>query len=189
MRIVDRLAERKRESKRTQRITALQIELDVHGGRSAERTRTIETKAAYTATAAAAVVVASSSLLSPAPKDFLAVAPLVLSIATIVFSTRAIRPLSLGIVSARQLLDKYVDADMALAELEDHLLEIRAREIEQRDTLNVTRAWAMVWGFKLLTGSVVALLLASLVSGIFPTETDQHGETRVPQSTETPRAP
>jgi len=171
MKFLDRLAARRWESMRTQRIVALQVELDVHGERSAERTRTIETKAAYTTTAAAVVVAASLSLLSPAHKDLLAVAPLILSIATIVIATRAIRPLSLGVVSARQLLNKYVDADMHLADLQDNLLEIRAHEIEQRDALNVKRARAMVLGFRLLTGSVVALLLASIVSGVLPTET------------------
>ena len=187
--IVDKRAAKKRKSERTQRIVALQVELDVHGVRSAERTRTIETKAAYATTAAAVVVVASISLLSPALKDIPAVLPLVFAVVAIVFSTRAIRPLSLGVVSARQLVNRYVEADMPLAELEDHLLEVRTREIEQRDTLNVKRAWAMVWGFKFLTGSVVALLLASIYSGVLPIETDNNDQTRIPQSTNSPRTP
>lgn len=162
----------KRTVQRSQRIVALQAELDVQGQRSVERTRTIETKAAYATTAAAAVVAASIAILSPAWDDLTAVAPLVLAATTIVVSTRAIVPLALGVVSAGDLVARYVDDDMPLADLQDHLLEVRKVEIEKRDGLNAERAVWMTRGFRFLSASVVALLLSAIISGIAQLEGD-----------------
>ena len=183
------LAARKLADRRVARIVALKKELDVQGSRSTERTRTIETKAAFTATVAAVVIAASISMLTSTPAGAFATLPLTLAITTVVISTRAIRPLSLEVVSARKLLTKYVDNEMSPEELDDHLLEIRVREIEQRDLLNVKRAWVMVWGFRLLAASVVTLLVVSITGSIFSIEMNPDDESRTPRPSETVRSP
>lgn len=162
----------RRTVRRSQRIAVLQAELDIQGQRSVERTRTIETKAAYATTAAAAVVAASIAILSPAWEDLTAIAPLVLAATTIIVSTRAIVPLGLGVVSAKDLVARYVNDDMPLVDLQDNLLEVRKVEIENRDALNAKRAIWMIRGFRALSASVSALLLSALISGIIQSEGD-----------------
>lgn len=164
--------------RRSQRIAVLQAELDVQGERSVERTRTIETKAAYATTAAAAVVAASIAILSPAWDDLTAIAPLLLAATTIIISTRAIVPLGLGVVSAGDLVARYVNDDMPLVELQDNLLEVRKIEIENRDALNAKRAVWMTRGFRALSASVIALLLSAVISGIVQSEGDSGAPAR-----------
>ena len=179
----------KRTVRRSQRIAALQAELDVQGQRSVERTRTIETKAAYSTTAAAAVVAASIAILSPAWDDLTAIAPLVLAATTIVVSTRAIVPLALGVVSAGDLVARYVNDDMPLPDLQDHLLEVRKVEIEKRDGLNAERAVWMTMGFRFLSASVVALLLSAIISGIVQSEGDPDAPRGTPGPAESTISP
>lgn len=169
---------RDRRSLRSQRVAALQAELDIQGQRSADRTRTIETKAAYTTTAAAAVVAASVAGLGPAWSDLPILAPLVLAGLTIFFSTRALVPLSLAVVSVDLLVTKYNRDDMPLADLQRDLLQIRKRETEHRDALNFTRARSMKLGFRFLTASVIALVLSTALSGIAQSEGGLDGPAR-----------
>jgi hypothetical protein len=179
----------RRTDRRAQRIAALQAELDIQGQRSVERTRTIETKAAYATTAAAAVVAASISILSPAWDDLTAILPLLLGATTIIVSTRAIVPLGLSVVSARDLVARYVDDDMPLVDLQDRLLEVRKVEIENRDTLNAGRAVWMTKGFQLLSASVVALLLSATISGIVQSEGDPGAPAGTPEPAESTISP
>lgn len=176
------------ESVRLARITALRVELDVQGERSTQRTRTIESKATYTATAAAAVIAASISIMGPELPDFLAVVPLVLAIATIYQSTRALVPLSIDAVGARKLVNKYVDLDISGEELSDHLLEIRASEIEARDSLNEERSQSMARGFKLLTLSFGTLLASAALSGLWFGDIGDGGVREEPPAATSPAA-
>ena len=179
----------RRTDRRSQRIAALQAELDVQGQRSVERTRTIETKAAYATTAAAAVVAASLAILSPAWDDLTAILPLLLAATTIIVSTRAIVPLGLSVVSAGDLVARYVDDDMPLVDLHDRLLEVRKVEIENRDALNAKRAVWMKRGFRSLSASVVALLLSAIISGIVQSEGDSCAPTGTPGPAESTISP
>lgn len=179
----------RRANERRGRIQLLRAELDVQGERSVERTRTIETKSAYTVTAAAVVVGASIPILSLGSFGLFAVAPLILAAVTIYHATRAIRPLTLDVPSARQIVDIYLDADMTPLDLEDHLLELRTVEIEKRDDLNSTRSRAMALGFKFLTASVSALVLAALLSGALMMSEDANDKTPKPTPASSTEAP
>jgi len=174
---------------RAARIVLLQRELDTQGARSVERTRTIETKAAYTLTANAVLVAASISLIGNGLAAFFALCALALSAAAIVHATRAIRLLELGVPSAGLLVDTYVDLDVSAGDLEDRLLEVRRQEIEKRDGLNEDRSRSLKLAFRCLWASVAVLLLAAILTAIPMTEGNDDGEPRRPEISEaTPAA-
>lgn len=170
---------------RAARVLLLARELDIQGARSVERTRTIETKAAYLLTATAIVVAASISLLSSGVAGVFALFALGVSAGALICATRAIRLLDLAVPSAGQMVDAYVDSDLSAADLGDYLLEIRRREIEYRDELNQGRTHSLKVAFSYLSASVAVLLLAAIISAIPINEEASDGETGRIETAET----
>lgn len=186
-RFATRRVARDQTTKRVGRVRQLRAELDVQGSRSIERTKTVETKASFTLTAAALVAGGSISLLETSPLSLL---PLLLAALTVYHAAQAAKPLSLNVPSARQLVDEYLEADMTEEELEDTLLEVRTVEIEQRDAVNTGRSRSMTIGFRFLTASVAALVLSATLAGLSPGGTRSHEqEQQPPTPTETSEAP
>lgn len=174
---------------RAARVSLLAKELDIQGARSVERTRTIETKAVYLLTATAVVVAASVSLLGNGAAAFFALCALVVSAGAIIFATRAIRLLDLDVPSVGRLVDTYVDSALSASDLEDYLLEVRRREVENRDELNQERTYSLKMGYKWLSASVFVLLLAAILSAIPIDEEATDGQTgRIETAEATPPA-
>jgi hypothetical protein len=174
---------------REARVSLLARELDVQGARSVERTRAIETKAAYLLTATTVVVAASISLLGSGLGAYFALCALAVSAGAIIFATRAIRLLVLDVPSAGQLVDAYVNSGLSAADLEDTLLEVRRREIENRDELNQSRTHSLKVAFKWLSASVVVVLLAAIISAIPINEGATDGEKGRSETSEATPAP
>lgn len=146
-------------------------------------------KAAYTATAAAAVLAAGIGVLGPRFPDYLAAIPVLCAVITIILATRAIKPLSLSVVDARKMTNRYMQSPVPQDELGNHLLEIRVVEIEKRDELNQARAGDMKRGFRWLTASFATLLFCALLSGVWPMEMGTDGEARETQTATPTPAP
>ena len=174
------------ERNRVGRIRLLSAELATGLTRAIDRTRSIETKASFIAAAAGLVASATIPTVATGRYWFVAVVPLGLAVVTVIYAARALWPKSLEVSGARLLVDTYVDAEMTPETLEDHLLEVRAVEIEKRDESNIERTKRMTVGFSCLSLSLAALVLIAVLNATFLKGNLHDGETsNTPNPTQT----
>lgn len=177
---------RRSAQERAKRIRILSAELDVLRGAASERSRTIETKASFVVVVAG--VLASVTGLSLVTIDtwLVGLLPFGLTIAAVAVATAALWPRKLDVPSARQVVDAWVDADMTGAELEDHVLEVKAKEVTKRDEQNEERAKLTKWGFGLVLAGLVATLALVTLNALSPTwrSHDEAKPTPTPVSTQ-----
>lgn len=160
---------RRSAQERTKRIRILNAELDVIRNASYERSRTIDTKASFIVVAAGVLAsVTGLSLVAPATW-FIGLVPFALTVAAVAVATVALWPRKIGLPSARQVVDAWVDADMPAAELEDNVLEVKAQEVTNRDAQNEKRAKLTNWGFTLLLAGLASTLVVVTLNAVSPT--------------------
>jgi hypothetical protein len=176
---------------RTKRIRILNAELDVIRNASYERSRTNDTKASYIVVAAGVLASVTGLSLVIEGTWFVGFVPFALTIAAVAVATVALWPRKLGLPSARQVVDTWVDADMPADELEDNVLEVKTLEITNRDALNEKRATLTNWGFSLLLGGLATTLVVVILNTLSPawSQHDEAEPTQTPISTQTPASP
>ena len=138
------------DQERIKRIRLLNAELDTLRVASTERTRTIETKASFIVLTSGAISSVTGPSLVTNKTCFVGLLPLGLIIASVALAAVALFPRGLSVPSARRVVDQWVNASMSAEELEDSLLEVKAKEIEGRDSQNERRAKLTYWSFVLL---------------------------------------
>lgn len=148
------------------RVRLLNEELSQLRGAAVERTRTTDTKASFLVVAAGFLAGVAGSELVDSDTWFIGLVPLSLTLATVVVSAMALWPRALSVPSARSVVDTYVNADMSPETLEDHLLEIRTKEVEKRNTQNESKAGLTKWGFILLIAAMASSLAVVVVTAI-----------------------
>lgn len=158
----------RKSDERTQRIKILSAELDVLRAAAFERTRTIETKASYIVVVAGVLASVTGVSLVTTDTWLIGLLPFGFMIAAVIVATIASRPRKLGLPSARQVVDTWVDADIPAVELEDNILEVKAKEITKRDESNEKRANITNWGFSLLLGGLVTTLIVVILNALSP---------------------
>lgn len=182
---------RRSAEERTKRIRILNAELDVIRNASYERSRTIDTKASFIVVAAG--VLASVTGLSLVAREtwFIGLVPFALTVAAVAVATVALWPRKIGLPSARQVVDAWVDAEMPADELEDNVLEVKAQEVTNRDAQNEKRAKLTNWGFSLLLAGLASTLVVVTLNAISPTwsQNDQAEPAQTPVSTHAPATP
>jgi len=117
--------------------------------------------------------------------------PFNLTVAAVAVAIVALWPRKIGVPSAREVVDTWVDADIAADELEDNVLEVKAQEVSNRNTQNEERAQLTNWGFSLLLAGLVTSLITVTLNALSPIWSD-HDEANLSQtclSTQTPAAP
>lgn len=182
---------RRFSQERSKRIRILNAELDVIRNASYERSRTIDTKASFIVVAAGVLAsVTGVSLVAP-ETWFIGLAPFALTIAAVAVAIVALWPRKIGLPSARQVVDAWVDADMPADELEDNVLEVKAQEVTNRDAQNEKRAHLTNWGFILLLAGLASTLVVVPLNAVSPTwsQNDKAEPTQTPISTQAPAAP
>lgn len=148
------------------RVRLLNEELSQLRGAAVERTRTTDTKASFLVVAAGFLAGVAGSELVDSDTWFIGLVPLSLTLATVVVSAMALWPRALSVPSARHVVDTYVNANMSPETLEDHLLEIRTKEVEKRNAQNESKAGLTKWGFILLIAAMASSLAVVVVTAI-----------------------
>lgn len=186
-----RSSRRRSASERSKRIRILNAELDVIRNASYERSRTIDTKASFIVVAAGVLASVTGLSLVVAETWFIGLVPFGLTIAAVAVATVALWPRKIGLPSAREVVDAWVDADMPAYELEDNVLEVKAQEVTNRDSLNEKRAGLTNWGFSLLLAGLASTLVVVILNAISPiwSQNDEAEHTQAPASTQAPATP
>lgn len=181
---------RRRAFERAARIRLLNADLEVLRATAVERTRQAEMKASFIVVAAGVLASAAGIELISADTWLLGLVPFGLTIATVVVSTVALWPRKLDVPSARSIVNRWVDSNKSVEELEDYLLEVKAHEIELRDAQNELRMKWTKRGFKLLLLSLLTALLVAAANAVIPVWSDQYdqGRSETPVQSETPEA-
>lgn len=151
---------------REQRIRLLSAELDQSRHAAVERTRTTDTKASFLVVAAGVLAGVSGSELLSANTSFLGLFPLGFTLATVVAAAAALWPRALRVPSAPELVNRYVDDDITSEELEDHLLEVKKVEVENRNAQNEVKAELTAWGFVFLIVSMTTAVFVVVLSAV-----------------------
>ncbi len=122
-----------------------------------------------------------------AESSFAGLIPLVITVWTVTEAAAALWPRPLDVAGARNLVSKWVDSDESLAKIEDQLLELRTKEIENRNSQNEARAIHAKRAFRLLVISLIAaLLVATLNAYVDSTGVSLVGEISTPGPIPTP---
>lgn len=148
------------------RIRLLSAELDESRRAAVERTRTTDTKASFLVVAAGFLAGVTGSELVREETWFVGIIPLVLTLATVVVSAVVLWPRRLRVPSGPEMVKAWVDADMTTDELEDHILEVKSKEVSNRNDQNERKAEWTKWGFVLLISAMATVLAVVVLSAI-----------------------
>ena len=161
---------------RQARIRLLASEMERRLDASRERTRGIEMKAGTVITGAG--IVAGSSALSAdnAPARWLAIVPIMLAAAAVFCAVRALRALTIDVPDGRAIVEEYRNAAALGTAVEEVLLEVRTREIEQREEANDKRIPWVRYGSSILLAAVSSLLVVVIALNFFPQNGGDDGE-------------
>lgn len=149
------------DDSRIVRIRLLSDELDKQRSRASDRTRSVETRCSFLVVASG-VLVAFGVAGDGVPTNLADVAVLILATATVVCAVVGLWPRKLRTASGDKIVGAWVDAPLSGPELEDHLLEVKRKEIENRNALNEWRAGWAIAGFTLIGASVFAMLISTM---------------------------
>ena len=170
---------------RISRIRLLAAEIEGRLARSLDLTRSIETKSGFVAAAAGLVATGTVPTLADSSLWIVGVIPMALAAVTVAFATRALWPRTVSVPGARLLIDTYVESELTPEELEDHLLEVRTVEVENRDELNEARMKSMKVGFKFLVACLAAFIIVAVLNSSTLEGKITDGETPAPGPAET----
>ncbi len=174
---------------RVKRIRLLSAELDNTRQAAVERTRSIDSKSSFAIVVAGVVAGAAFTGLVDPRFCFIGLIPLALTIGSVVAAVVALWPTRLWVTSARDLVDTYVENPMSGDELEDHILEVKAKEVTGRDKYNEKRSTATKISLVLLIVSLVTALIVVGINAALPegaTVGPGNGITSSPTPTVTP---
>lgn len=157
---------RRRRRVREKRIQLLSAELDVQRAVSIERSRSIESKASHVVVVAGVLVSVAGPSLVSADTCYVGIVPLVLTVVAVIESTFALWPRGISVPSAREMVDRWADAQMSSAELEDFILEVKAKEIVNRDELNEKRAKKAKCGMRFIVLALIITILVAILNSI-----------------------
>lgn len=162
--IVGKLRQRIAKRARARRVRLLNAEVEAIGVATAERTRSLDAKASFVVVSAGLLAGGVGATLIRPESSFAGLVPLALTIWTVVEAAAALWPLKLKVAGARRLIDNFVDTSESLDAIEDKLLELKTREIENRNTKNEERAAHTRLAFLLLVLSLIASLLVAILN-------------------------
>lgn len=145
----------------------MSAELEVQRQLAVDRTRSIDSKAAF-------LVVAGGLLAAQAFPDLsqegfsrlaliLAVARLVVAFVVTLLATMALWPLKLKELGPDAFINKWIDSCEPTSALEDYILEVKARTIAFRNTKNESRGRLLKAGFVVLIVGIVVAIIAGIV--------------------------
>lgn len=147
----------------------LSAELDESRNAAVERTRTTDTKASFLVVAAGFLAGVTGSELVSDETWFVGVVPLVLTLATVVVAAVVLWPRRLRVPSGPDMVKMWVDADMTPEVLEDHILEVKSKEVENRNKQNERKAGLTSWGFLLLIAAMASALTVVIIGTVVGT--------------------
>lgn len=176
------------DRERIKRIRLLNAELDTLRVASSLRTRAIETKASFIVLTSGAISSITGPSLVTSKTCFVGLLPLALIIVAVALAAAVLFPRGLSVPSARKMVDQWVNAPMSAEELEDSLLEVKAKEIEGRDGQNERRANLTYWSFILLLCGLF-LTVFIIVLNAFSTTMSNHEEAEPTQTSTCTQAP
>lgn len=151
------------------RIRLLSAELDESRRAAVERTRTTDTKASFLVVAAGFLAGVTGSELVRPETWFVGVVPLILTLATVVVSAVVLWPRRLRVPSGPQMVAAWVDAEMTPDDLEDHILEVKSKEVSNRNDQNERKAEWTKWGFVLLISALASALVVVVLGAVVGT--------------------
>lgn len=100
---------------------------------------------------------------------FIGILPLLLTLATVVVAAVVLWPRRLSVPSGPEMVAAWVDADMTGEDLEDHILEVKSREVKNRDKQNERKAALTSWGFSLLIAAMASALVVVILGAVIGT--------------------
>lgn len=153
-------------SARRERVRLLAAELDQSRSAAVERTRTTDTKASFVVVAAGFLAGFTGPELVRRETWFVGILPLVLNLAAVVVSAVVLWPRRLKVPSGPDMVNTWVDADMTADTLEDHILEVKSKEVTNRNAQNELKARWLKWGFMLLIAAMASGLVLVIVGAV-----------------------
>ena len=148
------------------RTRLLSAELDESRRAAVERARTNDTKASFLVVAAGFAAAITGSELVEARTWFMGIIPLLLTLATVVVAAVVLWPRRLSVPSGPEMVAAWVDADMTAEDLEDHILEVKSKEVMNRNKQNERKAKLTSWGFSLLIAAMASALVVVVVGAV-----------------------
>ncbi|UNK71729.1 hypothetical protein [Microbacterium sp. H1-D42] len=182
---------RRSAEERAKRIRMLNAELDVRRVASSDRTKTIETKATFVVAVAALLASVTGLSLVTLETFLVGLIPLGLMVAAVASAMMALWPRKLDVPSARSLVDTQVESPKTADELDDFILEVKAKEITKRDDQTEERAKHTARAFKFVFAGLVFTLLVVALNALSPiwSSNDEAEPTQTPVSTQAPTTP
>jgi hypothetical protein len=174
-------------SRRAERVRLLSAEMDNVRQASVDRTRSIDSKSSFAIVVAGVVAGAAFGGLVDPRSCYIGLLPLALTIGSVVAAVVALWPKRLWVTSARDFVNTYVENGMGGDELEDHILEVKTKEVTVRDKYNERRSTATKVSLVLLIASLVAALIVVGINAALPEgESNGPGTGSTPTPTRTP---
>jgi len=156
-------------SAKSARIRLLSAELDESRRAAVERSRTNDTKASFLVVAAGFLAAITGSELVEARTWFVGILPLLFTLATVVVAAVVLWPRRLSVPSGPEMVAAWVNADMTAEDLEDHILEVKSKEVKNRNEQNERKAELTSWGFSLLIAAMASALVVVVVDAVVRT--------------------
>jgi hypothetical protein len=168
------------------RIRLLSEELDNTRQASVERTRSIDSKSSFAIVVAGVVAGAAFTGLVDPRTCYIGLVPFALTIGSVIAAVVALWPTRIWVTSARDFVNTYVNDPMSGDVLEDHILEVKAKEITHRDEYNEKRSTATKVSLVLLIVSLIAALIVVGINAALPEGVPNGPGTGTSTSTGTP---
>lgn len=145
------------------RVRLLSTEMDNVRQASVDRTRSIDSKSSFAIVVAGVVAGAAFTGLVDPRSCYIGLLPFALTIGSVIAAVVALWPKRLWVTSARDFVNEYVEKPMSGDELEDHILEVKTKEVTVRDEYNEKRSTATKVSLVLL---IVSLFTSLIVVGV-----------------------
>ena len=100
---------------------------------------------------------------------FVGILPLLFTLATVVVAAVVLWPRRLSVPSGPEMVAAWVNADMTAEDLEDHILEVKSKEVKNRNEQNERKAELTSWGFSLLIAAMASALVVVVVDAVVRT--------------------
>lgn len=158
------------DARRLDRIRILSAELEVQRQLAIDRTRSIDSKAAFLVVAGG--LLAAQTLPELTKGGFpqlalgLAILRLILAFTVTFLASMALWPLKLKELGPDAFIKKWIDSCEPTHKLEDYVLEVKARTIAFRNAKNESRGRLLKAGFVVLIAGIVVAILAGIVQAI-----------------------
>lgn len=167
------------------RVRLLSAELDKTREAAVERTRLLNTKASFVVVAAGVIGSASSVGVQEADSGLIWLIPYALTFLTVLAATITLWPRRLQVGGGREMVTEWRVSELTDESLEDHILEVKASEIESRDAQFKTGARWTRAAFVLLLLSLISVVAVATLDAL-PTANPAPAVSPSPTPTPTP---